>query len=100
MIAQPPAQPVFGPNARVAQVKGGAAVRIGLVQLAVADGRQQHGHEREDRHGGRLQGDGADDEDQRGGDAVGGRDRRGRDDRGGNEPERPGLEALVYLLFQ
>jgi hypothetical protein len=38
---QPAIQPTHGPNARVAQVKG-ARIRHAVVQLAVAEGDQQH----------------------------------------------------------
>ena len=77
----------------------GAAVRVGLVQLAVADRGQQHRDEGEHGHGRRLEPDRQDDEDQRGRDAVRGRDRRRRDDGGRDQPESTGFEALIKLLF-
>ena len=77
----------------------GAAVGVGLVQLAVADRAEQHGHEREDGDGRRLQPDEADHEHQRRGDAVGRRDGGGRDDGGGDQPKGARLEALVDLLL-
>ena len=98
-VAQPPAQPADGPNALVPQMEGGAAVRVGLVQLAEADRAQQHRHEREHRDQRRLQPDGGDDEEQRGGQAVGGRRGSDSDDDARRQAERTGLEPLVPLLF-
>jgi hypothetical protein len=80
----PPAASPAGPRIERAGGPGerGAAVRVRLVQLAVADRGEQHRHERQYRHGRRLQRDRADHEHQRRGDAVSRCDRGGRDDGG------------------
>ena len=98
--------PAAGPAGRRAERPGGpgergAAVRVGLVQLAVADrGRAASARTPGRRLHGRLQADGHDDEAQRGREAVGRRDRRGRDHGAGDQPERTGFEALVRRLLQ
>jgi hypothetical protein len=54
MMPQPPIQPVRGPNARAAPRERGAAVGLGLVQLAVGHGDEIHRDEGQQHDRGRL----------------------------------------------
>ena len=73
----------------------GAAVRRVLGQLLVGEGDQQHRDEREHEHRRRLLADRQHHVAQRGGQAVGGRDRGQADDDVADEAEGAGLQALV-----
>ena len=96
----PAARPAgLGPERPGGPGERGAAVGVGLVQLAVADRGEQHGHEGHHGHDGRAEADHGHDEAQGGGEAVcGGRRRHAHDD-AGDQPEGPGLEALVDLFL-
>ncbi len=91
--ARPRAERAGGPGER------GAAVRVGLVQLAVADGGEQHRDEGQDRHDGRLQADGQNDKPEGGRQAVRRGGRRHAHHDAGHEPKSAGLEAFFDLLL-
>ena len=97
MIAQPPIQPVFGPERARRPGEGGAGVRIGLVEVLVGQRHEQHRHERDDQHGGRVDPDAGDRHDQaeHGGQAVARRGRRDADDDARRVADRVLLQALL-----
>ncbi len=75
--------------------EGGAAVRVGLVELAVADRDEEHGHEGQHHDGGRQDADGDDDQAEGRRQAVGGGGRGHPDDNARHEAQGIRLEALV-----
>src|SRR6185437_5227156 len=75
------------------------AVRVGLVQLAVANRGQEDRDEREDRDDRRAEPDDGHDEPERGREAVRRGGRRHAHDGGGDQSQGAGLEALIYLLL-
>ena len=75
--------------------ESGAAVRVGLVELVVADRDEVHRDEGEDRDDRRLQADGDDDEAERRRQAVGRRRRGHPDHHARDEPERSGLQPFL-----
>ena len=72
-----------------------AGVRLGFVELPVADGDAVHRDERQDHDDRGLEADGDHDEADRGRQAVGRGDRRERDHGAGQQTERAGLESLL-----
>ena len=97
----PAAEPArLGAEGPGAPGEGGAAVGVGVVQLLVGVGDEQHRDEGEDRDDRGLQAvDGDDDEAERRRQAVGRRRRRHAHHHRGDQPERPSLQPLVAGLL-